>query len=660
MAGLIVRDDIDEVRSRVRIDDVVGEYVTLRSAGVDSMKGLCPFHDEKTPSFHVRPSSGYYHCFGCGESGDAYTFLQKMDGCTFTEAVERLAERAGVQLRYEKGSGPNRREAGQRARLLEAHREAQDFFRANIRSPEAEKARLYMAERGFDEEALTSFGVGYAPRGWDNLSKHLRSRGFLDKELTAAGLAAEGRRGGVYDRFRGRLIWPIRDVTGRVIGFGARKLYDDDEGPKYLNTPETPLYRKNQVLYGLDRAKRAIAKEGRVVVVEGYTDVMAAHLAGIDCAIATCGTAFGAEHTKVIRRLMGDAASKTGEVIFTFDGDEAGQKAALRAFREDSEFTADTFVAVERSGLDPADIRLRKGDGALRDLIESRRPLFEFALTKAIADYDLDTVEGRVKALREAAPIVASIRDRGMRPGYERWLSGRLGMTFDEVRDAVQRAGTANRQAAQPGRDRANRSWEQPVARGGVGNTNHYANQQPGRTEDPGRARIANDVESYQQEIGGTEQDYTGFRIERGALQVALQKPDFINVKLFDRLKPEAFNDAGSRAVFQAMQAAGGMAWAVQNPQHWPERVIENCDERAKQIVAELVVRPLPAQREDEVGRYCRSIVARLFDKDIVRIAGLLHSQLLRTDPNDGAASAKLLEQLQVLERQRARLRQYM
>ena len=317
MAGLIVREDIDEVRSRVRIDDVVGEYVTLRSAGVDSMKGLCPFHDEKTPSFHVRPSSGYYHCFGCGESGDAYTFLQKMDGCTFTEAVERLAERAGMQLRYEKGSGPDRREAGQRARLFEAHKEAQDFFRANIRSPEAEKARRYMAERGFDEDALTSFGVGYAPRGWDNLSKHLRSRGFLDKELTAGGLAAEGRRGGVYDRFRGRLIWPIRDVTGRVIGFGARKLYDDDEGPKYLNTPETPLYRKNQVLYGLDRAKRAIAKDGRAVVVEGYTDVMAAHLAGIDCAVATCGTAFGAEHTKIIRRLMGDAASKTGEVIFS-------------------------------------------------------------------------------------------------------------------------------------------------------------------------------------------------------------------------------------------------------------------------------------------------------------------------------------------------------
>lgn len=659
MAGLIVREDIDEVRSRVRIDDVVGEYVTLRSAGVDSMKGLCPFHDEKTPSFHVRPSSGYYHCFGCGESGDAYTFLQKMDGCTFTEAVERMAERAGMQLRYEKGSGPDRREAGQRARLFEAHKEAQDFFRANIRSPEAEKARRYMAERGFDEDALTSFGVGYAPRGWDNLSKHLRSRGFLDKELTAGGLAAEGRRGGVYDRFRGRLIWPIRDVTGRVIGFGARKLYDDDEGPKYLNTPETPLYRKNQVLYGLDRAKRAIAKDGRAVVVEGYTDVMAAHLAGIDCAVATCGTAFGAEHTKIIRRLMGDAASKTGEVIFTFDGDEAGQQAALRAFREDSEFTADTFVAVERSGLDPADIRLQKGDGALRDLIESRRPLFEFALSKAIADYDLDTVEGRVKALREAAPIVAAIRDRGMRPGYERWLSGRLGMTFDEIRDAVQRAAAANRPSAQPGRDQQNRGWQQQAPRGGGQQAGSYSGHQRGYAEDPD-ARIASDVESYQREIGGTEQDSTGFRIERGALQVALQKPDFINVRLFDRLKPEAFNDPGSRAVFQAMQAAGGMAWAVQNPQNWPERVIENADERAKQIVAELVVRALPAQKEDEVERYCRSIVARLFDKDIVRIAGLLHSQLLRTDPSDVETSAKLLEQLQVLERQRARLRQHM
>ena len=357
MAGLIKREDIDEVRSRARLDDVVGEFVTLRGAGVGSLKGLCPFHDERTPSFHVRPQVGMYHCFGCGESGDVFTFLQKMDGVTFVEAVERMAERTGVQLHYEEGAkGPDREEVGRRQRLIEMHQVAEQYFRDQLQETEAQTAREYLTDRGFDREAVDRFSVGYAPRGWDNLLRTLRGRGFTTEEITASGLVSEGRRG-VYDRFRGRIMWPIRDVTGRTIGFGARKLYEDDQGPKYLNTPETPLYRKSQVLYGLDLAKREISRSKRVVIVEGYTDVMAAHLSGVGQAVATCGTAFGEDHAKIVSRLLGDESSGSGEVVFTFDGDEAGQKAALKAFELEQRFVAQTFVAVEPSGRDPADLR---------------------------------------------------------------------------------------------------------------------------------------------------------------------------------------------------------------------------------------------------------------------------------------------------------------
>ncbi|MDN6300237.1 MAG: DNA primase, partial [Micrococcaceae bacterium] len=333
MAGLIKREDIDEVRSRTDIKEVVDGYVTLRSAGIGSFKGLCPFHDERSPSFHVRPQVGTFHCFGCEESGDVISFIQKMDHTTFSETVEHLAGRIGFELRYEDGgSGPSRQDVGRRQRLLDAHKIAEEYFRSQLLSEEAATGRQYLSERAFDRAACDHFGVGYAPKGWDQLLKHLRSRGFQDEELKLTGMFSEGNRG-IYDRFRGRLIWPIRDLTGATIGFGARKLYEDDQGPKYLNTPETQLYKKSQVLYGVDLAKREITKNRQLIVVEGYTDVMACHLSGLGTAVATCGTAFGADHIKIARRLLRDDGSG-GEVVFTFDGDAAGQKAALRAFEE--------------------------------------------------------------------------------------------------------------------------------------------------------------------------------------------------------------------------------------------------------------------------------------------------------------------------------------
>ncbi len=379
MAGRIRDEDIALVRERARIDEVVREYVTLKSAGGGSLKGLCPFHDERSPSFHVTPARGMFYCFGCGEGGDVLTFLQKMDHLSFAEAVEKLADKTGVELRYAEGGAAVNRQQGQRTRLVEAHKVAAAFYVKQLAAPEAEAGRGFLLERGFDGDAAAHFGVGYAPKGWDALTKHLRGQGFSDAELLAGGLVSQGNRG-VYDRFRGRLVWPIRDLGGDVIGFGARRLYDDDEGPKYLNTPETPIYKKSQVLYGIDLARRDISKGQQAVIVEGYTDVMACHLAGLTTAVATCGTAFGSEHIKVLRRLLMDDDQMRGSVVFTFDGDAAGQKAALRAFGEDQRFVTQTYVAVEPTGLDPCDLRIQRGDEAVTDLVNRRVPLFEFAV----------------------------------------------------------------------------------------------------------------------------------------------------------------------------------------------------------------------------------------------------------------------------------------
>jgi len=460
MAGLIRQSDIDEVKARTNIADVVGEYVSLKSAGVGSMKGLCPFHDERSPSFHVRPQVGFYHCFGCGESGDVISFLQKMDHVTFTDAVERLAGRVGFQLTFEDG-GQARSEHGARSRLLAANLAAEEFFREQLMTPGADVGRRFLGERGFDQAAATRFGVGFAPKSWDALTNALKSRGFTTDELSAAGLVSAGDRG-VYDRFRGRLVWPIRDVTGQTIGFGARKLLDDDKGPKYLNTPETAVYHKAQVLYGLDLAKRDVSRSKRVVVVEGYTDVMACHLAGVTTAVATCGTSFGVDHIKVLRRVLGDD-SATGEVIFTFDPDAAGQKAAMRAFTEERRFAAQTYVAVAPDGLDPCDLRLAQGDAAVQRMVDSKEPMFEFVIRQVLAQYDLETVEGRVSALRASAPIVADIRDASIRPGYERVLARQLGLELDEVQTAVRGAsrggsgngGSGSRGTSRPAASRA-------------------------------------------------------------------------------------------------------------------------------------------------------------------------------------------------------------
>ena len=442
----IRREDVEAVRERSRIEDVVSEYVTLRPAGVGSLKGLCPFHDEKSPSFNVRPTVGFYHCFGCQKGGDVISFVMEIDGLAFAEAVERLAQRVGIELRYEddggnEGKRPGREGVNQRRRMLEANRAAAQFYVEQLgASPDASIGRQFLVDRGFDQSAAELFGVGFAPRGGEVLTRHLLGRGFTREELVSAGLSGEGRRG-LYDRFRGRLIWPIRDVTGDTLGFGARRLFDDDSiEAKYLNTPETALYKKSHVLYGVDLAKREIAKARQVIVVEGYTDVMACHLAGEPTAVATCGTAFAADHIRIVRRLIGDERNAGGKVIFTFDGDAAGQKAALRAFEDDQRFVSQTFIAVAPSGMDPCDLRQQQGNEAVRELIGTRRPMYEFKIQSIVNGVDLTTVEGSAQGLRLAAPVVAGIRDEVIRGGYVVKLAGMLGLEDAPVRKAVSRA----------------------------------------------------------------------------------------------------------------------------------------------------------------------------------------------------------------------------
>mgnify|MGYP002754261509 FL=1 len=669
MAGLIRREDIEAVRERARLEDVVGEHVTLKSAGVGSLKGLCPFHDERTPSFHVRPQLGYWHCFGCGEGGDVITFIEKINHLGFAEAVEYLADRTGVQLRYEEGGAVRRGvEPGTRQRLMDANRLAEAWFRDQLATPEAQPGRDFLTARGFDRHAAAHFGVGYAPAGWDHLARYLRSAGYTEAELVDSGLCSRGGQDGrrVYDRFRGRLIWPIRDVTGATVGFGARKLSEEDQGPKYLNTPETPVFHKSQVLYGLDLAKREVARSHRIVVVEGYTDVMAAHLSGVTTAVATCGTAFGADHVRVVRRLLGDVddpaagvvtgqgrEARGGEVIFTFDGDAAGQKAALRAYAEDQRFATQTFVAVDPGGLDPCDLRMKEGDTGIPRLLSRRVPLFEFVIRTSLSHLDLDTSEGRVRGLRSAAPVVAGIRDRALKREYTRRLAGWLGLPDAEVHAAVQAAG---RRGAQPS-----------AARGGQWPTDETAGPDAAAPV-RGLPPVTDPVE----------------QLEREALAVIIQFPVAAHHAGADEMGADSFGQLTHRAVYEAVAAAGGTAEVLglvqqavsagtgeQEAQRratlrWLQQVRDGAIDLVEAAITELAVAPLPLPtirgRGTEVDasgleRYAKGVLGSLAVMGINRRLVEMRSRHRRMSPQE-EGYRELFSQIAALEQRRMQIRQ--
>ena len=657
------------MRERARLEDVVSEHVTLKSAGVGSLKGLCPFHDERTPSFHVRPQLGYWHCFGCGEGGDVITFIEKIHHLGFAEAVEYLADRTGVQLRYEEGGAVRRGvEPGTRQRLMDANRLAEAWFREQLATPEAQPGRDFLTSRGFDRHAAAHFGVGYAPAGWDNLARYLRSSGYTEAELVDSGLCSRGGQDGrrVYDRFRGRLIWPIRDVTGATVGFGARKLSEEDQGPKYLNTPETPVFHKSQVLYGLDLAKREVARSQRIVVVEGYTDVMAAHLSGVTTAVATCGTAFGADHVRVVRRLLGDVddpaagvvtgqgrEARGGEVIFTFDGDAAGQKAALRAYAEDQRFATQTFVAVDPGGLDPCDLRMKEGDSGIPRLLSRRVPLFEFVIRTSLSHLDLDTSEGRVRGLRSAAPVVAGIRDRALKREYTRRLAGWLGLPDAEVHAAVQ---AASRRGAQPS-----------TARGGQWPADETAGPDAAAPV-RGLPPVTDPVE----------------QLEREALAVIIQFPVAAHHAGADEMGADSFGQLTHRAVYEAVAAAGGTGevpglvqqavaagMGEQEAQRratlrWLQQVRDGAIGLVEAAITEVAVAPLPLPtirgRGTEVDasgleRYAKGVLDSLAVMGINRRLVEMRSRHRRMSPQE-EGYRELFSQIAALEQRRMQIRQ--
>jgi DNA primase len=644
VAGLIKAEDVTQVKERSSIEDVVREHVTLRAAGPGSLKGLCPFHDEKSPSFNVRPVVGAWHCFGCGEGGDVISFVQKVEHLSFAEAVERLATKLGMELHYEEGGPPRSGEGlGKRSRLVEAHRVAAEFYSAElVNLPEARAARDFLRERGFDRKAAEKFGVGFSPRGGEELTRHLRAKGFTDDEIVAGGLAGRGR--GLYDRFRGRLMWPIRDITGDVVGFGARRLFDDDRiEAKYLNTSETAIYKKSFVLYGLDLAKKAIARDRQAVVVEGYTDVMACQLAGIETAVATCGTAFGIEHIKVLRRIMRDETDLApAKVVFTFDGDAAGQKAAMRAFGEDQRWASQCFVAVEASGKDPCELRQVGGDAAVQALVEDAVPMFEFAVRTTLARFDLTGAEGRVRALGAVAPIVAGIRDRSLRPEYTRTVAGWLGVEVEQVANEVARATRISGRAA-------------GAATGSASPTDREHGHQHGPDQGDGHG------DEHAFELARPDLRDPVVAAERQLLQAALQFPHLVDPAGFDSIAADSFSAPAHRGVHDAIQAAGGIGAARAGEGRWADRVTEAAALAVRPMVSELAVAPVPARVDPLTGlpghRYVDELLVRIQEVVLTRQISDAISAMRRVPPEDTVAGREFGLQLQVLQRELANLR---
>lgn len=670
MAGLIAADDIATVKERTSIEDVVREHVSLRSAGVGALKGLCPFHDEKTPSFNVRPANGSYHCFGCGAGGDVIRFVQEIEHLSFAEAVESLAARLGMELRYEDGGSTGSREHGglrRRQRLLEANRVAQEWYAARLLdAADARAGRDFLRSRGFGRPEAVHFGIGFAPRGGEELTRHLREKGFTEDEMVTAGLSGRGARG-LYDRFRGRLLWPIRDTSGATLGFGARRLFDDDRiAAKYLNTAETPLYKKSQVLYGIDLARKAISTQRRAVIVEGYTDVMAAHLSGVEGAVATCGTAFGAEHISLLRRLIRDEPTNPAKVVFTFDGDAAGQQAAMAAFEKDQRWAAQSFVAVAPDGMDPCELRLAKGGEAVQALVEDAKPMFEFAVRTVIRRFDLETAEGRVQAARAAAPIIASIRDGALRPEYVRAVSGWLGLEIEQVQAEVSRAG--RRTASSQGTGRAPGPPSAGDVPSGAEAGRGGGPSGPPDRSDPLGPRGGRLDGGFQvgDELAPQAPDLRDPVVvaERQLLQALLQFPDQFAAETIEAIPEDAFAAPAHALVFGAIRSVPGGA-AGRSAVGWTTAVQDAAPLLVHGLIAQLVVAPLPTRLDPATGRppqrYVDALVVGVHDAALTRRIGDATASLrrLQNDPDaDPETLRSRTQALHELERRRVRLRE--
>ncbi|MGW2569435.1 DNA primase [Streptomyces sp. NPDC001537] len=565
------RRDLAALKAAVPLNDVISAYVPLRKAGRE-FRGTCPFCGDESGQFSVNSNKGVYHCFECSAGGDALTFIRQMERLSFGEAVDRLAAQGGITLRA--GAGHHDRQHVERIRLVEAHSAAAEFYSTELNtSTEAEIGRKFLAEHGFDQAAAARFGVGYSRQGWDHLTRYLRGRGFTDKELLLSGLVQEGRHG-LVDRFRGRLMWPIRNIGGEAVGFAARRLYEADTGPNYINTPETPIYKKSQVLFGVDLAKKSIARTNRAVVVEDYADVMAFYLAGITTAVSTCGTAFGSDHIAVLRRLLKDNGSS--QTIFIVDNDDLGRRAALRALDDYHKAPGESYIAVTAGG--PSELRLAKGDAAVADLAEPRAHFFEFLMDQIIAGYDLKTPAGQRSALEEAAPVFARIREHGALVEVAVQLAGKLGDLDTDL--VVRRVKLLARET-----------------RGNVGQAD--AERRPPHTTKP-TLNLRDPVHLTEREL----------------LKVALQRPDLIS-PAFDAYGIDEFTAPPYAAVRRAIMEAGGAEYGVQAPQQYLALVLQSApDEAIRATVTELATEPIMRKNVDEAYAGEQLVVVRRHSVD--------------------------------------------
>lgn len=678
MPGMILKEDIEKVRATADLYDIVSATVSLKPSGTGTYVGLCPFHDEKTPSFSVRPALGVWHCFGCGLGGDVFGYIEHQENVDFRDAVELLADRYHIELRYDQSSAKKEHTGSKRARLLEANEAAQEFFVSQLMTKDALAARKLLDGRNFSQADCQRFGCGYAPQGWDNLVRYLAGKGFTQQEMLDAGLARQGQHG-VYDYFRGRVTWPIRDSTGRTLGFGARKLYEDDSiGAKYINTPDTALYRKNQVLYGIDMAKSAIVKKRQAVIVEGYTDVMAMHLAGIDTAIATCGTAFGAEHAKIVRRLIADDSlgavqlvgplkvegqALSSRIVFTFDGDAAGQKAAIHAFGLDSAFSTQAFVAVADDNLDPCDLRIKRGNEAVRALIDHAEPLYDFVIKTAIGRFDTTYTTGQMGAVKAVAPLIAQIRDRSLLDLYSRKAVRQIGVDLDimqrEVRDARRKLQVRDEDAYAPKRRFAGNAGAAVEPRMEQG-ANPYAN--------PSARKALEHRDAAEQSYYRI--DDAVFICEQQFMATLIQVPLAVDPTLFASLTLSSFMTPVFRTLFQAVAAAGGLPSADTPQGLWMHNLTKAGGPMLESVINELAVMPLPlppsdtdAERAsqqsqegnvqlrkptDDERRYASELIIRLLDTGIMRKIGADQRRMAQLP--DGAEKIELLGQITKLE----------
>ena len=677
MPGMILKEDIEKVRATADLYDIVSATVSLKPSGTGAYVGLCPFHDEKTPSFSVRPALGVWHCFGCGLGGDVFGYVEHQENVDFRDAVELLADKYHIELHYDQSNAKKEHTGSKRARLLEANEAAQEFFVSQLMTKDALAARKLLDGRNFSQADCQRFGCGYAPQGWDNLVRYLAGKGFTQQEMLDAGLARQGQHG-VYDYFRGRVTWPIRDSTGRALGFGARKLYEDDSiGAKYINTPDTALYRKNQVLYGIDMAKAAIVKKRQVVIVEGYTDVMAMHLAGVDTAIATCGTAFGAEHAKIVRRLIADDSlgavqligplkvdgqQLSSRIVFTFDGDAAGQKAAIHAFGLDAAFSTQAFVAVADDNLDPCDLRIKRGNEAVRALIANAEPLYDFVIKTAIGRFDTTYTTGQMGAVKAVAPLIAQIRDRSLLDLYSRKAVRQIGVDLDimqrEVRDARRKLNVRDEDAYAPKRRfAANAAAAEPRMEQGV---NPYAN--------PSARKALEHRDAAEQSYYRI--DDAVFICEQQFMATLIQVPLAVDPTLFASLTLSSFMTPVFRTLFQAIAAAGGLP-STDTPQGlWMHNLTKAGGPMLESVINELAVMQLPlppsdadteraSQQSQEINvqlrkpsdderRNASELIIRLLDTGIMRRIGADKRRMAQLP--DGAEKIELLGQITKLE----------